>query len=278
MSKTPFMPLWVSDFVGDTLGLDAKEIGAYMLILMTMWGRDGTLPADQAKLKRVARIGRDWPKVWASISHYFTEEDGMIFNKRLSQELLKVNTKRVVNAQSGARGGRAKALKTKETGLANATDSLYQPEPEPYREKRDTKVSPKKRATRLPDDWQLPKHFGDWALEQGWTHDAIRLEADKFKDYWIAKSGKDATKLDWLATWRNWIRNSKTPKGKTENGKRSITERLEARFSEMDFWEGGDAPESLLQTGGERGSGGGGDDGLDQGIVKLFAGPNQRGV
>jgi len=30
-----------------------------------------------------------------------------------------------------------------------------------------------------------------------------------FRDYWIAKAGKDGIKLDWLATWRNWIRNQK---------------------------------------------------------------------
>ena len=27
-----------------------------------------------------------------------------------------------------------------------------------------------------------------------------------FKDYWISKAGKDGVKLDWLATWRNWVR------------------------------------------------------------------------
>lgn len=213
MSKTPFMPLWVSDFLGDTLDLDAKEIGAYMLLLMAMWGRDGKLPADQAKLKRVARAGRDWPKIWAAISHYFTEENGVITNKRLAQELHKVNTKRAVNAQSGARGGRAKALKNNKLHLANATVSLKQPEPEPYREKRDTKVSPKKkRGTRLPDDWVLPRDWGAWALSQGWPEQVIRAESEKFKDYWHSVSGQKGVKRDWFATWRNWMRNTKSPK------------------------------------------------------------------
>jgi len=27
-----------------------------------------------------------------------------------------------------------------------------------------------------------------------------------FRDYWIAKPGKDGVKLDWSATWRNWVR------------------------------------------------------------------------
>ncbi len=136
MSETPFMPLWVADFVGDTLDLDAKEIGAYMLILMTMWGRDGYLPNDEKKLQRVARCGRDWPRVWASLAHYFTVDDDRITQGRLLLELQKVAAKREVNAQHGALGGKAKALKYKEAALANATVSLQQPEP--YLEREDT--------------------------------------------------------------------------------------------------------------------------------------------
>ena len=139
MSKTPFMPLWVADFMGKTSDLDAKETGAYLLILMALWTRGGTLPDDQKKLQRIARVGRDWPKVWDTIAHYFTIEDGEISQQRLSEELHKVNMKREVNAHAGARGGRAKALKAKEQALANATVSLKQPEP--YPEERDKSLS-----------------------------------------------------------------------------------------------------------------------------------------
>ena len=128
MSKTPFMPLWVSDFLGDTLDLDAQEIGAYMLILMAMWQREGTLPNDQKKIQRVARIGRGWPKVWASIEQYFEADGDTITNPRLTKELQKARNKSEVNATNGGRGGRAKALKTKERDLANAKRTLYQPE------------------------------------------------------------------------------------------------------------------------------------------------------
>lgn len=74
------------------------------------------------------------------------------------------------------------------------------------------------RGRRLPTDWELPKAWGDWTLAtfSSWTPDQVRFEADKFADYWRSKAGKDATKTDWLATWRNWCRNAKlsasTPK------------------------------------------------------------------
>jgi hypothetical protein len=48
-----------------------------------------------------------------------------------------------------------------------------------------------------------------WAATKAPNTD-LGLETDKFINYWVAKSGKDATKLDWVATWRNWILNSRS--------------------------------------------------------------------
>jgi hypothetical protein len=36
--------------------------------------------------------------------------------------------------------------------------------------------------------------------------DEIDSQAAQFRDYWIAKPGAQACKLDWEATWRNWCR------------------------------------------------------------------------
>lgn len=64
------------------------------------------------------------------------------------------------------------------------------------------------RATRLPPDWKLPMSWGQYALQQGLREYEVRREADNFRDYWLGKAGKDATKLDWEATWRTWARRS----------------------------------------------------------------------
>lgn len=133
MSGTPIMPLWVGDFLADTLDLSAKEVGAYMLILMTMWKHGGRISADSKKLKRVARAGRDWPAVWDAISkHFKTDGDGNIFNQRLLDEHTNVARKVEANKKNGARGGRAKALKSKDASVANATVSLCQSYSYPY--------------------------------------------------------------------------------------------------------------------------------------------------
>lgn len=73
--------------------------------------------------------------------------------------------------------------------------------------------APATRGHRLPASWALPKTWGEWALSEftAWTPDAVRNEADRFRDFWCGRSGKDATKVDWEATWRNWCRNAKNP-------------------------------------------------------------------
>lgn len=69
-------------------------------------------------------------------------------------------------------------------------------------------ASPK--GTRIPSDWQLTPELAQWATTErpGFP---VMAEAAKFRDYWTAKTGKDATKTDWDATWRNWVRNARLP-------------------------------------------------------------------
>ncbi len=116
------MPLWVSDFLGDTLDLDASEIGAYMLLLMAQWNRHGeSLPDDETRLRRIARCGKAWPRVWANISRYFTKDADGLFSKRLRLEAQKVALNVEANRLREGRGGTAKALKSKERDLLDAT-------------------------------------------------------------------------------------------------------------------------------------------------------------
>jgi uncharacterized protein YdaU (DUF1376 family) len=175
MSKTPFMPLWVSDFLGDTLDLDAAEVGAYMLLLMAQWNRGGnSLPDDYKKLQRIARCGRNWPRIWEQIEHYFDRDEDGVYSKRLRLEAQNVAAKRAVNAQNGARGGSAKSLKSKEQQQANATNSLQRnssiPEPEPYSIK-DTNVSlsVSTDATRHANEVsQAVSRYNEAATKAGW--------------------------------------------------------------------------------------------------------------
>lgn len=73
-------------------------------------------------------------------------------------------------------------------------------------------ASPK--GTRLPPDFRVPQDWIDFAIEERqWTPEDTKAEAENFCDFWVSKPGAEASKLDWKATWRNWVRNSRRPNG-----------------------------------------------------------------
>ncbi|MEV8610212.1 hypothetical protein AB0383_20185 [Amycolatopsis sp. NPDC051373] len=61
------------------------------------------------------------------------------------------------------------------------------------------------RGSRLPKDWQPPESLHRWAADKVPGLD-IQTETENFRDYWLTKTGKDATKLDWSMTWQRWMR------------------------------------------------------------------------
>lgn len=207
MSQNPFMQLYVGDYLADTLDLTTEQHGAYLLLLMTMWRHDAKLPNDHAKLARIARVSaRRWHLVWSEIQHFFYVDGGEIRNKRLDREHQKAVSISEKRSASGAAGGRAKALKNKEANIAKATDlPQHSQKPEPDK-KEEPNGSSKKTGSRLPADWHLPDEWAVWAVGHGMTEAAARREADRFRDYWVSKPGQGGVKLDWQATWRNWIR------------------------------------------------------------------------
>lgn len=208
MSSTPFMQLYVGDYLADTLDLTTEQHGAYLLLLMTMWRHDAKLPNDPAKLSRIARVSaRRWHMVWSEIGHFFYVDGESIRNNRLDREHQKASSISEKRSASGAAGGRAKALKDNNAVLANATDlPQHSQKSDTIEEKEEPKGSSKKRGSRLTADWVLPKAWGEWAMAEGLSEVCVRREADSFRDWWVSATGAKATKLDWQATWRGWVR------------------------------------------------------------------------
>ena len=204
MTNAPFMQLYVADYLADTQHLTTEQHGAYLLLLMTMWRNAGSLPNDEKKLARIAHVSlKRWHIIAGDVMAFFDISDGRITQKRLSEELQKAVSKSEKRKTSGSLGGKAKSLKNNEQGLANASVLLkHSSEPDIRNIKKDTNVSQKK-GCRLPDDFQPDFSF---ATNEGFSEAEARTLFESFKDYWTAKTGKDATKRDWQATWRNWVR------------------------------------------------------------------------
>ena len=65
--------------------------------------------------------------------------------------------------------------------------------------------APAKRGRRIPTDF-VPSEASRKAILDDHPNLDLRREHAKFVDYWTGKSGQNATKVDWDATWRNWMR------------------------------------------------------------------------
>jgi len=227
----PYFPMYPTDFEAKTSHLTLAEDGAYNRLLRICWMTPGcSIPDDAAWIMRRLRVDQATfdAVVRVVIDEFFTSEKGRLSNAKLSRIFAETNAAHEKRVSAGSKGGKAKSLNSKKTGPSNAVAKPKQPEPEPEPDKEEAKASlspsakkPTSTGTRIPDDWVLSQHLGEWSLEAGASEILIRSEADKFKDYWRGVAGAKGRKADWDATWRNWIRKAiedNQPKLKAING------------------------------------------------------------
>lgn len=111
MSGGPYMPLYVGDYLRDTMHLSTEEHGAYLLILMTLWSRGGSLPADGATLAQAARVpARRWAAIGPKIMALLSVAHGEVTQKRLAAELTKDAAIRAKRKEAGELGVIARRL------------------------------------------------------------------------------------------------------------------------------------------------------------------------
>jgi uncharacterized protein YdaU (DUF1376 family) len=72
-------------------------------------------------------------------------------------------------------------------------------------------IEKNKRGSRLSPDLSFPDEWFDFLVKERPELNAQQTFA-KFMDYWIAQAGQKGVKLDWFATWRNWVRSTNAPK------------------------------------------------------------------
>lgn len=113
---------------------------------------------------------------------------------------------------------RTKAYRDRMKRHCDVTVTAQETESDTEQKQIKTKAKDVARGSRLPADWTLPKEWGEWALSERpeLNREVIRKIADQFRDYWISVPGQRGVKLDWLATWRNRVRDVKvnTARGK----------------------------------------------------------------
>lgn len=204
----------IGDFIKATSRLSDSQSMAYLRLIWMYYDKEKPLKPDSKLLS--FQIGTSVEDTELILESFFVLcEDGW-HNTRCDKEIAEYHE--MLNKRSSA--GKASAERRKNKGSADdeqvlntsSTDVQLTNNHKPITNNHKPSVgavAPAKKASRMTEDWQLPKAWGEWAVaEHNLSADAVRLEASKFRDYWLAKAGKDGAKLDWSATWRNWVRNS----------------------------------------------------------------------
>lgn len=132
----PWMPLYISDYLGDTQHLSTIEHGAYMLLIMHYWQQE-SLPTDETRLARIARMTpKEWSNARATLAALF---DSDWKHGRIDAEIAVTDEKYEKRAGAGHKGGKASALARKQAKLeaeakqtaSNASAKSNQPPSQP---------------------------------------------------------------------------------------------------------------------------------------------------
>lgn len=227
----------IGDFNNATRHLDRLERSIYRDLIELYYSTESPLSLDVALLCRkiIARSEQEATAVQQVLNEFFTETEHGWEHNRCEHEIEKYRSNTTAKAMAGKASAEAKKQKrlakptkpstpVEQTSNECATEheqnsTNHKPETStinqvlnnivPQAAQPATPTKKRITGTRLPDDWRPGQEHVDAAMELNpdYTKEWFRATAHKFKDYWISKSGKDATKTNWLATWRNWVRN-----------------------------------------------------------------------
>lgn len=196
----------IGDYRAATTHLSNEEDLAYRRLLDMYYDTEKPIPTDTTWVARRLRLGIN--VVVSVLEDMFALTDEGWRHARCDDVIAQYHAMAEKNRANGKRGGRKNnPVGSDSQPIAKATINHEQVNQEPF---VDAPPVGKAKGKRLSPDWQLPKAWGEWTLEtMGWETATVRLEAEKFRDYWVAISGRNAARLDWEATWRNWCRNAK---------------------------------------------------------------------
>ena len=110
MSKA-WMPLYIGDFLRDTMHLNCQETGAYIRLIMHAWEHHGYVPDDDIALAKIVHCHPPhWPRLRKVLDEFldYTKTPGLGYIKRVGLELDK--TEQISNKN------RANALRRHKSG------------------------------------------------------------------------------------------------------------------------------------------------------------------
>jgi len=201
----------VSDYIHDTAHLSAYEDLAFRRLLDLYYTSEKPIPNKTHEVSRRIRMSAQINAVQTVLEEFFMfdMENDCWFHKRCDKAIADYQAKAERNREVGKLGGRPK-LNPSANPQETQVVSKHNPNQEPITNNHKP-IDKNKRGSRLAQDLFFPKEWCDFLVEQRPELNAQKT-FDQFKDYWIAQAGQKGVKLDWFATWRNWVRSTNAPK------------------------------------------------------------------
>jgi uncharacterized protein YdaU (DUF1376 family) len=198
----------LGDYAKKAGRLTMLQHGAYTLLIDSCYDREIFPTLDQALEWTWASTEAEVEAVKFVLTRFFTlDKDNCYVQDRILQELLHYHK----NADTNKRIADEREAKRREKST-NRVPSVN--EATPNQEPLTTNNKPikeNKRGSRLALDFCFTKEWEDFCI-QARPELSPDKTFDQFKDYWIAQAGQKGVKLDWFATWRNWVRSTNAPK------------------------------------------------------------------
>lgn len=127
-ARRPFMPLFIADYRMDTLDFSTEMHGAYFLLLMECWNKDGRLPQDDDALARICGLSvKKWRRIATPIRAKFIDADDHLEHKRVNKELQKLRAVSSARSAAGKQGGRPPSQKGRASFPPQGTKNSEKP-------------------------------------------------------------------------------------------------------------------------------------------------------
>ena len=196
----------LGDYAKKAGRLTMLQHGAYTLLIDSCYDREIFPTLEQALEWTWASTEAEVEAVKFVLSRFFIlDKEGCYVQDRILEELLHYHK----NADTNKRIADEREAKRREK-RTNRAQSVNEapPNQEPITNNHKP-IEKKTLGKRLDSDLTLPIEWEQFCQQ---TRPELNPEKtfEQFKDYWV--SAPKGTKLDWFATWRNWVRNTNAPK------------------------------------------------------------------
>lgn len=146
----------------------------------------------------------DWNEYNPSAESVLAEREAA--KERMRRRREEQRAKREAAAQGQNRSGEQPTNVPKD--FERSSDSPTRPDPTRTSygstNQKTPSSGPAPRGTRIPNDFTVTPEMVTWARDRVPNVDG-RLETERFVNYYRALPGAKGRKLDWPATWRNWM-------------------------------------------------------------------------